>query len=291
MTVFNFGSINIDHVYRVPHLPAAGETLASTGFHSGLGGKGANQSIAIAKAGGKVVHIGAVGPEGRWTVEMLAQAGVDTDHIATLETPTGHAIINVDDAGENAIVLFHGANTALTQEMIDSALTQARAGDWLLLQNETNLAFQAAQAARSRGLKVAYAAAPFVADVARRMLPVVDLLAVNDIEAAQLAEATGSDLQNLPVPEVLITRGAKGATLRTGGGSISVPAFPVHAVDTTGAGDTFTGYFMAAIDAGWTAQDALTQAAAASAIQVTRAGAAQAIPDKAEVMEFMKGIA
>lgn len=290
MAIYNLGSINIDHVYRVPHLPVAGETLASVSFNSGLGGKGANQSIAIARAGGQVFHIGAVGPDGAWTLEILAGAGVDTRHIATLDVATGHAIINVDDTAENAIVLFAGANRALTETLVDTALQGAKAGDWLLLQNETSLAFYAAGVAKSKGMKVAYAAAPFIADVAIEMLPVADLLAVNEIEATQLAEVLGRDLNDLPVPQTLVTRGAKGATLRTGDRRVSVPAFKVDPVDTTGAGDTFLGYFLAAIDAGWSAQDALTQASAASAIQVTRAGAAAAIPDRDEVMEFMKDI-
>lgn len=124
MAIFNLGSVNIDHVYHVPHLPLPGETLASTDFNSGLGGKGANQSIAIGRAGGVVNHIGAVGPEGGWTREILRGAGVNVEHLHTVEAPTGHAIINVDDAGENAIVLFGGANIALTKTLIDTALKQ-----------------------------------------------------------------------------------------------------------------------------------------------------------------------
>ncbi len=289
MTVYNLGSVNIDHVYRVPHLPAAGETLSSTAFHRGLGGKGANQSIAVARAGGRVVHIGAIGPEGGWTVDILREAGVEVDHIATLDVPTGHAIINVDDVGENAIVLFAGANRGLTGAMLEAALADAQAGDWLLLQNETNLGHAAALAARAKGMKVAYAAAPFDASAAAEMLPLVDLLAVNDIEAAQLAGALDAELDDLPVAQALITRGSDGAVLRSGRHKDTVAAFRVTPVDTTGAGDTFLGYFLAALDAGWSAKDALTQAAAAAAIQVTREGAAAAIPSADEVLAFLKG--
>jgi len=273
----------------VPHLPAAGETLSSTAFHRGLGGKGANQSIAVAKAGGRVVHIGAIGPEGGWTVDILREAGVEVDHIATLDVPTGHAIINVDDAGENAIVLFAGANRGLTEAMLEAALADAQAGDWLLLQNETSLGHTAALAARAKGMKVAYAAAPFDASAAAEMLPLVDLLAVNDIEAAQLADALDAELDDLPVAQALITRGGDGAVLRSGRHKDTVAAFRVTPVDTTGAGDTFLGYFLAARDAGWSAKDALTQAAAAAAIQVTREGAAAAIPSADEVLAFLKG--
>ena len=139
MAIYNLGSVNIDHVYRVPHLPEPGETLASTSFNSGLGGKGANQSIAIARAGGQVFHIGAIGADGGWLADQMKAAGVDTRFLSVIDVPTGHAIINVDDEAENVIVLFTGANRALTEAMVNDALSDAGAGDWLLLQNETNL--------------------------------------------------------------------------------------------------------------------------------------------------------
>ena len=289
MAVYNLGSVNIDHVYRVPHLPEPGETLASTSFSSGLGGKGANQSIAVARAGGQVFHIGAIGVDGGWLADLMADAGVDTRFLSVIDVPTGHAIINVDDAAENVIVLYTGANRALTEAMVNEALSGAGSGDWLLLQNETNLGVYAAKAAKAKGMRVAYAAAPFDADAAAAMLPVTDLLAVNDVEAAQLSEALGVDAADLPVPQVLITRGADGATLQSGADEISVDAFKVDPVDTTGAGDTFLGYFLAALDLGRSAKDALTFASAASAIQVTKMGAAVAIPRADEVEAFLDG--
>lgn len=288
MAIYNLGSVNIDHVYRVPHLPEPGETLASISFKSGLGGKGANQSIAVARAGGQVFHIGAIGVDGGWLADQMTDAGVDTQNLSVIDVPTGHAIINVDDAAENVIVLFTGANRALTEAMVNEALNGAGAGDWLLLQNETNLGVYAAKAAKARGMRVAYAAAPFDAEAAVEMLPVTDLLAVNDIEAAQLSEALGVDAADLPVPQVLITRGAEGATLQTGGDVIAVDAFRVEPVDTTGAGDTFLGYFLATLDKGETPRNALVQASAASALQVTKAGAAEAIPLAADVNAFLK---
>ena len=287
MAVYNLGSVNIDHVYRVPHLPEPGETLASTSFNSGLGGKGANQSIAVAKAGGQVFHIGAIGADGEWLADQMADAGVDTRYLSVIDVPTGHAIINVDDAAENVIVLFTGANRALTEAMVNDALSDAGSGDWLLLQNETNLGVYAAKAAKAKGMRVAYAAAPFDAETAVEMLPVTDLLAVNYIEAAQLSEALGVSATDLPVAQILITRGADGATLQAGDDVISVEAFKVDPVDTTGAGDTFLGYFLAALDLGKSAKDALAFASAASAIQVTRVGAAMAIPSADEVAAFL----
>jgi len=287
MAIYNLGSVNIDHVYRVPHLPEPGETLASTSFNSGLGGKGANQSIAIALAGGQVFHIGAVGADGGWLVDQMADAGVDTRFLSIIDIPTGHAIINVDDAGENVIVLFTGANRALTEDMVNNALGDAGSDDWLLLQNETNLGVYAATAAKGKGMRVAYAAAPFDAKAAASMLRVTDLLAVNHIEAAQLSEALGVNAADLPVAQVLITRGADGATLQSGGEEISVAAFNVDPVDTTGAGDTFLGYYLAATDLGGSAKEALSFASAASALQVTKMGAAVAIPLADEVEAFL----
>ncbi|MHA1127427.1 MAG: ribokinase [Alphaproteobacteria bacterium] len=283
MAIYNLGSVNIDHFYRVPHLPAGGETLASSDFSSGLGGKGANQSIAVARAGGQVFHIGAIGDDGGWTRTALADAGVDTRHVLTVEVPTGHAIIYVDDAAENVIVLASSANLALTEAQVDAALDGAGADDWLLLQNETNLGIYAAKTAKAKGMLVAYSAAPFDADIAREMLPYTDLLAVNEVEATQLSNALGVAAADLPVAQVLITRGAEGASLQTGANRIDVDAFKVTPVDTTGAGDTFLGYFMAAIDQGQPAKDALTLAAAASALQVMKMGAATAIPKADEV--------
>jgi ribokinase len=286
MTIFNLGSINIDHFYRLPHLPAPGETLAATDYSSGLGGKGANQSAAAAKAGAKVVHIGAVGPEGGWTVDRLKGWGVDVSGIARIETPTGHAIINVDAAGENAIVLFPGANRAIPFETVEAALSGARRGDTLMLQNETAHQAKAAKLARDRGLHVIYSAAPFDVDAVRAVLKYVSVLAVNAVEADQLCKALGVTLDTIDVPELLVTRGGDGAEWRGGGRIIAAPPIKVDPVDTTGAGDTFAGYFAAGRDAGMTPAEALHLAGAAASLKVTRPGTADAIPSRDEVEAF-----
>lgn len=289
MTIYNLGSINIDHVYRVPHLPQPGETLSSSDYTTGLGGKGANQSIAIVKAGGNVVHVGAIGSDGDWVRKEIAKTGVNVEHILTAETPTGHGIINVDDDGENAIVLFNGANHAISEDQVSTALSSVQSGDWLVLQNETNLAEFATRFAREKGAKIAYAAAPFDARKTIEMLPLCDLVAVNEIEAKQLSDALGEGVDTLPVNEVLVTRGSEGASLYSKKNDvIEVKAFNVDPVDTTGAGDTFFGYFVASRDLGKDARQALTIASAASAIQVTRRGAADAIPSLEEVEIFLR---
>lgn len=285
MTIYNLGSINADLFYSVPHLPGPGETLAATAHSTGLGGKGANQSVAAALAGATVIHIGAIGRDGLWTVQHLRSFGVDTAHVSMLETPTAHAIINVDPQGENAIVIFPGANYEQSLTQIESTLSAASTGDMLILQNETNLTFEAAEIAKARGLDVIYSAAPFDADAVRRMLPVTDLLVMNEVEAQQLTKAMATTLADVPVPHLLITRGAKGATWmdQLNGTSIDIPAPAVTAVDTTGAGDCFIGYVAAGLDQGLSPEQAMTRAATAAAIHVTRPGTADAIPTLEEV--------
>ena len=286
--IFNLGSINIDHIYRVPHFPAPGETLLSDSYSKGLGGKGANQSVAIARAGGQVVHIGAIGNDALWTRDILVSSGVDTSGIEVLESATGHAIINVDPSGENCIVLFDGANVLVSEGQISAALTGAKAGDWLLLQNEVNDGPFAAKLARAKGLKVAYVAAPFDAAKVQNMLPFVDLLSVNEGEAAMVCEALGVSEDEIPVEKLLVTRGSDSITYREGPHRYTQPVFEVEPVDTTGAGDTFMGYFMAQLDAGKVPQEALRMAAAAAAVKVTKKGTAEAIPLMEDVAGFIR---
>ena len=288
MTVFNLGSINIDHVYRVPHLPRAGETLAAEGYTRTLGGKGANQSIAALRAGARVVHVGAIGAADGWTAAQLSALGLDLGSIARVDAPTGHAVIAVDPAGENSILIFPGANRAQDEGAIEAALQGAQAGDCLLLQNETSHQVEAAPAARARHLRVFYSAAPFDLEALQAVLPHVTHLLVNAVEAEELVRATGKPLDALPVEAVIVTRGGEGADWIAPGGEpgaepIRVPAVKVDPVDTTGAGDCFAGALVAALDDGMSPEQALRYAAAAAAIQVTRPGTATAMPDRGEV--------
>ncbi|MEM7441599.1 MAG: ribokinase [Pseudomonadota bacterium] len=285
--ILNFGSINLDLVYRVAHLPTAGETLHSSSFERFLGGKGINQSIAVAQSGAQVRHIGCVGADGGWVCDEIENFGVRLDDIATVDLPTGHAIICVDDAGENQIVLASGANQGFSHTQIEAALGSADPGDWVILQNETNLVADIAKAAKARGLMVCYSAAPFDAMAVADLLPYLDLLAVNEGEAAALEAAQGKPATKLGVPHVLITRGSDGAVFHSDGTVYEQNSFPVTPVDTTGAGDTFLGAFMARFIETDPAT-ALRFAAACAAMQVTGAGAAGAIPAKADVEAFLK---
>ena len=279
MTVWNLGSINADHFYAVAHILAPGETLAARALTTGLGGKGANQSVAAAKAGARVRHIGAVGEDGAWARDRLAGYGVDVAHVARLDGPTGHAIITVAADGENAIVILAGANAAQDPARIETALDAAEPGDLLLLQNETSCQVETACLGRARGLRVIYSAAPFEAEAVRAVLPHVSLLVMNEGEAAQLRSALGGD----PPTEMLVTLGAAGARWQGGGECLEMAAPKVKAVDTSGAGDTFTGYVAAALDRGGDMEAAMRLGVAAAALKVTRPGTADAVPTLSDV--------
>ncbi|MEM9974581.1 MAG: ribokinase [Pseudomonadota bacterium] len=286
MTVWNLGSINVDHFYRVPHLPVPGETLAAAGYAVGLGGKGANQSVAAARAGARVEHIGGVGPGADWVLERLQSYGVGTGHVAVGEAPTGHAVINVAEDGENAIVILPGANGAIAAEQVASALGAAAPGDVLLLQNETVGQNEAAAMAQAKGLRVFYSAAPFSADAVRAVMAHVDVLLLNAVEAAQLEESLGHSVEDIGVETVVITKGADGAEW-LGTRRFFVPGHTVDAVDTTGAGDTFAGDLAAALAEGLAPEEAMARAGAAAALKVTRPGTADAIPAADEVAAFL----
>lgn len=287
MAVFNLGSINADLFYQVPHLLAPGETLASTEHSRGLGGKGANMSVAIARAASRVAHIGAVGSDGRWAVERLLEYGVDTRSIVEMDVPTGHAVIMVDDHGENAILLFPGANRALTETHITDALEAATESDTFLFQNETSAQIEGATHASAKGMRVVYAAAPFDAAAVQAVLPLLDILVMNAVEAQQLSDATGLALADLPVRDVIVTLGGDGCRwINTDNGTDqSFPAIPVTPVDTTGAGDTFTGFLVAALDRGLPMEQAISLGQQAGAIMVTRQGTADVIPDLKDVQD------
>ena len=294
MAVINFGSINIDHVYHVEHFVRPGETLASTKYSQLLGGKGANQSIALACAGADVKHVGAIHQSDAAFKQTLIRHGVDCQYMACGETPSGHAIIQVTPSGENAIVLFGGANQTITDATVRKALSDTTSADWVLTQNETSSIADILSQAKEKGLKVAFNPAPMSESVKSLPLECVDLLIVNETEAAAI---TGKDefediiswfKENWKHGEVILTMGKDGVMmLRMSGDIIKVDAFTVDAVDTTAAGDCFIGYFLSAYSNHTDAKQALVRGCAASAIAVTREGAAQSIPQQKEVDRFL----
>ncbi|WP_416140689.1 ribokinase [Halomonas sp. HK25] len=288
----NFGSINLDHIYRVPHLVRPGETLASHDYRVGLGGKGANQSLAMARAGGRVCHWGRLGRQDAWARDTLARAGVDVSRVNLVDEPSGHAIIQVDDRAENAIILFSGANHGFRRTDLNALVASTRPGDWLLTQNECLGLAELIPLADDHGLKIAFNPAPMAEEVLGLPLSRCRLLFVNHSEAAGLtglalgagAEALLDALAaQLPAAEVVLTLGSNGAWYQHGAQRRHQPALPVEAVDTTGAGDTFIGYLMAARQAGLGIEACLARATAAAALAVQRPGAAESIPDAEEV--------
>ena len=285
--ILNFGSINIDNVYQVSRFPEAGETISSKSYEKILGGKGINQSIAIQRAGGDVKHIGFIGDD-EWIVNQILSMDMKVDFISKCYGPTGHAIIFVDESGENEIIIHPGANSQFSKSQCFEILENFTSKDtWVVLQNEINLSVEIATKAKELGFKVCYSAAPFDSDHARKMLPHIDLLAMNETELKELQKSLGENVFNLDIDMILVTLGSQGAELHLGNSIIKQSSFVNKAVDTTGAGDTFLGSFLACHNNGYVTEKSLEYAAAASSIQITRVGAAKAIPTFDEVQEFI----
>lgn len=295
MQLFNVGSINWDHCYQLTHFVRPGETISSNHYQKLLGGKGANQSAAAARAGAKVHHVGAVGGDESQAQQLLQDLGVNVDAVAMLKgEETGHAIIQINQDGENAIVLFAGANRGLTKTQIDQQLSRASSGDWVLLQNETNLVDYVIEQAKSRGLRVAFNPAPMDKELTLRLLTQLDLLIVNEIELRDLTATDDAEKAQAMAVEwsgkldMLVTQGSAGVSYYRQGDKHFCPAFNVKAVDTTAAGDTFIGYFMAAKLSDLPVKQALKLACGASAISVTKAGAIPSIPAYSDVEQFIQ---
>ena len=293
MAIINFGSINVDHVYQVDHFVQPGETIASSDYIRLLGGKGANQSIALAKAGSEVRHVGKIHESDAPFKQAMIKHGIDCKYVSCAETLTGHAIIQVTPSGENAIVLFGGANQELTNKDIMHALGNAKPSDWVLTQNETSSIELVLTQAKELGLKVAFNPAPMTELVKQLPHDCIDLLIVNEVEAEEISGIQDLDMMEAyfrsewPDSEVLITLGKAGVRMLKKERTINVPAFVVEAVDTTAAGDTFIGFFLSAYSNHQDSETALSRACAASALAVMQIGAAQSIPTKDQVNRFL----
>jgi ribokinase len=280
------GSANLDFVVRAAHIPAPGETVLGHSLATHPGGKGANQAVAAARAGGAATHmLLALGTDTYAQVleQSLHGAGVTTQVIRSTADATGTAFICVSDDAENAITVAPGAN----HDLAPTHLPPLDGFSHLLMQLETPLPTVAAyaRAARTAGVTVALNAAPAQA-LDAELLASIDVLIVNEAELARITGSTGpvgERLAMLQVPLVVVTLGARGCCARQGSTYLLQPAFAVEPVDTTGAGDTFCGVLVAALDQGEALADALRLASAASALACTRAGAQPSIPDKSAV--------
>lgn len=284
MNVINFGSYCIDNVYSVPHFVTPGETLSSVDYQIHPGGKGLNQSLALAHAGVAVKHAGKVGKDGVWLKDLLADAGVDTSLTEVVDSPSGHANIQVTPEGENAIVIYGGANKTIEKPDIIKALASVTPGDYLLIQNETSCLPELIEFAARKQQRIIFNAAPISEDVLHYPLNLIELLVVNEVEGRKISGERDPQailnalLHQFPESRVILTLGDKGAIYKDSTQQTSQHAYPVKAVDTTGAGDTFTGYFVAGYIQGRSIEDCLANACKAAAICVTRKGAASSIP-------------
>ena len=271
-----------------------GETQASTEMNIFLGGKGMNQSIALAKAGVEVYHGGMIGKDGQIFIQACEEYGVHADYIKKLECKTGHTIIQIDKDAQNCILLYGGANECLTEEYVDEVLRHFSDEDILLLQNEVNLLPYIVDKAYEKGMQIALNPSPYNAKLDAVDMQKISIFLLNEIEGNQITGVTKPDdiiaemLNRFPNAKLVLTLGKDGAVYAEGEDCFYQPIFKVKAVDTTAAGDTFTGYFLAGIIEGLPIPEVLKQSAKASSIAVTRNGAVPSIPYRKEVEEALK---
>lgn len=294
MKILNFGSLNIDYVYEVEHFARAGETLDSLKLDVFCGGKGLNQSIALSRSGAYVWHAGAVGEnDSDRLIEILESSGVNTEYIRKKPGASGHAIIQRDLSGQNSILLYGGANQRITREEIDETLMHFDKGDFIILQNEINETGYIINEAHRKEMNIVFNPSPINEKIFSYPLDLVDYLLLNEVEAMEICKVSGSGdemiekLGNLfNETKVVLTLGEKGSIYRDKEQILHQSIYKVKPLDTTAAGDTFTGFFIGSIIRGEKIEKALDNASKASAIAVTRLGAGQSIPSMEEVLNF-----
>lgn len=292
MKILNFGSLNIDCVYEVEHFVRPGETISSINRHVYCGGKGLNQSIALARAGAQVFHAGAVGAaDGQILCDALSENSVNIDHVKRLEgVATGHAIIQVDRNGQNCILLFGGANQNIAENQIAETLRDFSAGDYLILQNEINENKRIMELAHQKGMVIVFNPSPMDEKIKSLPLDLVDYFLLNELEAADLCNKK-TDLpdemsKQFPNAKIVLTLGEKGVRYKDRNLRLAHGIYHVPVVDTTAAGDTFTGFFIGSVAGGCSCEEALRRASVASSIAVSRKGAIPSIPTMREVRDF-----
>ena len=289
MKIYSLGSLNIDYVYQVPHFIRPGETLASTRMNTFPGGKGLNQSAALGKAGAQVIHGGLVNHSDTFLTSVLDSANVDVSRIKTVDTPTGHALIQVTPHGKNCILLYPGANHEFTQDYIEYVLGDADKDDIILLQNEINCLDLIFEVAKQKQISIAFNPSPCDSKLASLPLPQVKWWIFNEIEGQDLTGKSDPDqilsamYEMYPQSNLLLTLGDKGCRFKNASLDLFCPAHATKVVDTTAAGDTFTGYFLAMIVQTKSIADALQIASCAASLAVSRAGASESIPYLIEV--------
>ena len=289
MKILNFGSCNIDYVYTLEHIVAIGETETTSKLEVFPGGKGLNQSIALSRAGAKVYHAGCIGADGDMLKDIMAESGVDVSYIQKADVKNGHAIIQVSSKGENSIFLYPGSNDIISKDYVDKVLKDFGDGDIILLQNEINNPAYIIEMAHAKGMCIVLNPSPFNDTISGIDLNMISYLILNEVEAKGF---TGYDdpeqslvyfKNNYPCLKVMLTLGDKGCIYQDNNSECSHPVFEVNVVDTTAAGDTFTGYFIAGVSRGQSYENAIKFASAAAAISVSSMGAAPSIPTMSKV--------
>lgn len=294
MKFLNFGSANIDYVYALDHIVLRGETISSHSLNLFPGGKGLNQSIALARAGVDIHHAGCIGLDGEMLMNTLRDSGVNTKYIKRVDEKSGHAIILVGKDGENSIVLYAGANHKIEKDQIDGVLADFSAGDVILLQNEISNLEYIIQKAHEKGMFIVFNCSPINPNIFKLDMSLISCVILNEVE---MGEITGNEdiesgfewlLAKNPDMKIMLTLGKNGCIYVDKNQRVSHPIFKVKAVDTTAAGDTFTGYFISEMSKGKDMADVLRVASCASAIAVTRNGASTSIPTYDEVTAALK---
>lgn len=290
--VLNFGSLNVDYVYQVDHMLREGETQASTGMEIFLGGKGFNQSCALAKAGVEVYHAGIIGEDGKGFLPACDEYGINRKYIKEMEGKGGHTIIQIDRNAQNSILLFGGTNRKVDEAFIEQVLSDFSEGDFLLLQNEISNLDKIIDKAYARGMKVILNPSPFDSYLDACDMSKIEYFLLNEVEGAQLAGSTNPDtiiedmLTKYPNAKIVLTLGGDGAIYADRSGvRVHQPIYKVEAVDTTAAGDTFTGYFIAGLLKNLPMEEIMDTCARASSITVSRKGASPSIPTWDEVVK------
>lgn len=288
--ILNFGSLNIDLVYSVTHFVQPKETISSKKFERFCGGKGSNQSVALARAGANVFHAGCVGTDGNILIENLRDSGANVDYIKVVDVASGNALIQVEDSGENCIVLYGGANMEISLEQIDEVLVNFEKGDYLLLQNEISNNDYIINKAYDKGMIIVLNPSPMNEKIFTYDLNKVAWFILNEVECMAIADTNEIDKAMQDMREkfskanILLTLGEKGSILYADGETIRQDIFKVVAVDTTAAGDTFTGYFLTCLMRGVGYAEALKISSKASSICVSKKGASNSIPKYSDVV-------
>lgn len=285
MKILNFGSINKDFVYLVENFVQSGQTISSKKYEVFLGGKGLNQSVALAHSGANIYHAGCINKNDDSIIIQLNKWGVNTDNIIKVEDPTGHAIIQVNDNGENSIIIHGGANHSISSEQIENTLNKFNSGDILVLQNEINKIEEIINRGYEIGMKIFLNPAPFTKEIINYPLQKLDTLIFNESEGFGLSSGEQDKTKILkylskkyPSTKLLLTLGKKGSIYIYNNKVIEIPANKVNSVDTTAAGDTYIGYFISSYYKNNEIKESMEIASKAASISTTKMGGAISIP-------------